>query len=262
MFHSQGEPRIPTSSLYRATVQEHDTKLTLTGYGNIDIMASKPKGIAALAQHPFRREWKWELTLIGNLQLVLEDIQNGYGYAVSNGSFQTGRGAVAWIIEGQTNHNRIVGKCFSPSSDNGHSSFQSELAGIYATLFTISVFQQPIMEPVKFCLACDGKSVLQQLMKNQITDPAEAHADLLSAMRQLVHCSNLSVKLHHVKGHQDSKCFGPFTRDASLNIEADLLAKTKLESYQSGPSTFHIPWSQGVCYLGTKQVEKEFAKEI
>jgi len=95
-------------------------------------------------------------------------------------------------------------------------------------------------------------------MKNQITDPVEAHADLLSAMRHLVHHSNLSVKLHHVKGHQDSKCFGPFTRDASLNIEADLLAKTKLES----PSTFYIPWSQGVCYLGMKRVEKAFAKEI
>jgi len=100
-------------------------------------------------------------------------------------------------------------------------------------------------------------------MKNQITNPVEAHTDLLSAMRQLLHHSRLSVELHHIKGHQDSKCFGLFTRDTSLNIEADFLSvKTKLESYQSGPSTFHIPWSQGVCYLGTKWVEKDFAKEI
>jgi len=99
-------------------------------------------------------------------------------------------------------------------------------------------------------------------MKNHITNPVEAHADLLSATRHLLHHSKLSVNLHHIKGHQDSKCFGPFTRDASLNIEADLSAKTKLESYQSGPSTFHIPWSQGVCYLGMKQVEKDFATEI
>jgi len=112
-----------------------------------------------------------------------------------------------------------VGKCFSPSSDDGHSSFRSELAGIYATLFTISMLQQQMTEPATFCLACDGKSVLQRLMKNQIMDPVEAHADLLSAT------NNLSIKLHHVKGHQDSKCFGPFTRDASLNIEANLLAK-------------------------------------
>jgi len=142
-------------------MQEHDTKMTLTGYGNIDIMASKPEGLAALIQHQFGWEWKWELTIIGNLQLLLEDICNGYGYAVSNGLFQTGQGAAAWIIEGQTNHNRILGKCFSPSSDDGHSSFQSELAGIYTALFTISMLQQLTIEPEKFCLACDRKSVLQ-----------------------------------------------------------------------------------------------------
>jgi len=99
-------------------------------------------------------------------------------------------------------------------------------------------------------------------MKNHITDPAEAHTDLLSATRHLVYKGNLAVKFHHVKGHQDSKCFGPFTRDASLNIEADLLAKSKLEKYQPGPSNFRIPWSQGVCYLGNKRVEKAFAQEI
>jgi len=89
---------------------------------------------------------------------------------------------------------------------------------------------QPNTDPTILRLACDGKSVLQRLMKNHITDPAEAHADLLLATRHLVHKSNLSVTLQHVKGHQDSKSFGPFTRDASLNIEADLLAKSKLES--------------------------------
>jgi len=89
-FHSQGESGIPTNPLHRATVQEHDTKLTLTGYGNIDIVASKPKGIAALVQHQFGWEWKWELTIIGNLQLLLEDVQNGHGYAISDGSFQIG----------------------------------------------------------------------------------------------------------------------------------------------------------------------------
>jgi len=72
----------------------------------------------------------------------------------------------------------------------------------------------------------------------------------------------VSVELQHVKGHQDSNCIGLFTRDATLNIEADQLARTKLETYQSGPTTFHIPWSQGVCYLGMRQVEKAFTNKI
>ncbi len=236
--------------------------ITLTGSGPIEVERSKPEGIAAIAQHQYGREWKWELTVTGNLQLLIEDICDGNRYAVSDGSFRDGRGAAAWIIEGRTNQNRIVGKCFSPSSNDGHSSFRSELAGVYATLFTISMIIQQNTDPTFLQLACDGKSVLQRLVKPHMTDPAEAHADLLSATRHLMHKSNLSITLQHVKGHQDSKSFSPFTRDASLNIEADLLAKSKLESYQTGPSTFQIPWSQGVCYLGMKRVEKAFANEI
>jgi len=37
---------------------------------------------------------------VGNLQELKGNIYAGEGYAVSDGSFQTGRGAAAWIIEG------------------------------------------------------------------------------------------------------------------------------------------------------------------
>jgi len=37
------------------------------------------------------------------------------------------------------------------------------------------------------------------------------------------HCG-AQVDLHHIKGHQDSKNFGPFTSDVMLNIKADKLA--------------------------------------
>jgi len=70
------------------------------------------------------------------------------------------------------------------------------------------------------------------------------------------------INLQHVKGHQDSKNFGPFTRDTMLNIEADKLAKEKLETYRTGPTIFHIPGSQGVCYVGKQRIEKDFATTI
>jgi len=47
-----------------------------------------------------------------------------------------------------------------------------------------------------------------------------------------------------------------------LNIEADLLAKEKLALYTQGPLQFHIPWSQGVCYMNTQRVEKNFNNNI
>jgi len=59
----------------------------------------------ALQQHPFANEWSWNLTIVGNLCELLEDIQEGNGYAVSDGSFQESRGVAAWIIEGTTNMN-------------------------------------------------------------------------------------------------------------------------------------------------------------
>jgi len=113
-----------------------------------------------------------------------------------------------------------------------------------------------------FWLVCDGKSVLQWLCTTHITDPTKAHADLLSATRYLMTHSGVLVNLHHVKGHQDSNCAGPFTREATLNIKADQLTRTKLETYQSGPAIFHIPWSQGACYLSMQRVKKSFANEI
>jgi len=116
-----------------------------------------------LSQHPFAQTWRWEILVIGNLTQLLQDLQSGKGYAVSDGSFQAGKGAVAWIIKGMNNMNHIIGTGHCPSNEEGHSSFHSELAGIYAILFTLQ-FLLPKMHtraqrpPIR--IACDGKSVL------------------------------------------------------------------------------------------------------
>jgi len=168
----------------------------------------------------------------------------------------------AWIIEGTTNTNRLIGQGISPSNEAGHSSFRSELASIHAILLTVSIILLTTGEKTAFQIACDSKSVLQQQQQIQTTDPNEPHADLLSSTRHLMRHDNLKVHLHHVKGHQDSKNFGPYTRDATLNIEADRLACKKLEAYQPSPKTFHIPWSQGVCYMGHHRTVKDFSMTI
>jgi len=113
-----------------------------------------------------------------------------------------------------------------------------------------------------FQITCDSKSVLQQLQQTKTTDPNKPHTNLLSLTRHLMKKSNLKVHLHHVKGHQDSRNFRPYTRDATLNIEADRLARKKLEAYQPGPKNFHIPWSQGVCYTRHHQTVKDFSMTI
>jgi len=167
-----------------------------------------------------------------------------------------------WIIEGSTNENRLIGQGFSPSDVDSHGSFCSKLAGIYAILLTLSTILQITGEMMPFQLTCDGKLVLLRLQRVQATDPNEPHADLLSATWHLMKHCGIHINLHHVKGHQDSKNFGPYTRDATLNIEVDKLAWEKLGTQRPGPKTFHIPWSQGVCYMGANQIVKDFATII
>jgi len=114
-----------------------------------------------------------------------------------------------WIIEGSTNENRLIGQGFSPSDVDSHGSFCSKLAGIYAILLTLSTILQITGEMMPFQLACDGKSVLLRLQQVQATDPNEPHTDLLLATQHLMKHCGLHVNLHHVKGHLDSKTFGP-----------------------------------------------------
>jgi len=261
-FHSQGINSTPTAMLRRATVHILPTKVILTGSGWIKPATNLRTGLQRLQELQFVQDWSWELTIVGNLHDLLDDVRSGNGFSVSDGSFEAGKGAAAWIIEGKTSENRLIGKCLCPGADESHSSFRSELARIYAILLTVNTLIQEKSTTTKFQLACDGKSVLQRLRRTTVTDPNEAHADLLSAARHLMKQWGYMIDLQHVKGHQDSKHFGPYKRDATLNIEADKLAKEKLATYRTGPVRFHIPGSQGVCYAGTHRIEKDFANTI
>jgi len=159
-FHCQGEASVPTNTLQWATVQVHETKIILMGCRKIETQVQPLEGITSLQQHHFGHEWQWELMVISNLQDLVADIRAGHGYTVSDGLFQVGKGAAAWIIEGHTNKNRIIRMCFSLSADDSHSSFRSKLASLYAALFTLSSFCKLTANQQTFRLACDGKLVL------------------------------------------------------------------------------------------------------
>jgi len=199
-FHTQGVTSELPNGLHWATVQEHETKIILTGHGKIDQTRQTQEGLRFLQQHPFAHEWHWELVIVGNLWELEEDLYARTGYVVSNGSFQTGRGAAAWIIEGRDHTNRIIGQCSSPSNADKHSSFRSKLVGIFVTLFTLSAIIKRQTEHPKLRLACNGKLVLQRLRWTNPTDPTELHTNLLLATRYLIHNCGVKVELIHVKG--------------------------------------------------------------
>jgi len=118
-------------------------------------------GIQYFSSLQFAIDWEVNFHIIGNWEELTREVIQGRGYAVSNGSFKTHQGAAAWIIEGSSSANRVIGECFAPGTDDDHSSFRSKLAGIYTCpLFIYHCFQHSLQTKPPFYLACDGKSVL------------------------------------------------------------------------------------------------------
>jgi len=64
--------------------------------------------------------------------------------------------------------------------------------------------------------------------------------------------SNYKIELAFVRWHQDTGQVTALTRDAWLNIEADLMAKTKASNSYSGPLIYKLPGNAWGCYMGKK----------
>ncbi len=73
-FHTQGTNSTPTAMLRRATVHILLTKVILTGSRWIQSHTIARTGLQWLQHLQFVQDWSWELTIVGNLQELLEDV--------------------------------------------------------------------------------------------------------------------------------------------------------------------------------------------
>jgi len=90
------------------------------------------------------------------------------------------------------------------------------------------------------CLACDGKSVLDQIKSVHLVLPTEPHANLLTAIRTKEQRSGIQIFWHHVQGHQGRKSITVLPRDAWLNVEADRLTKAKVDPAYHAPAQYQL----------------------
>jgi len=91
----------------------------------------------------------------------------------------------------------------------------------------------------------------------------EPHADLLQAVKTMVTQTSFHIDWHHVKGHQDGKLITVLPWDVWLNIEANLLTKSKVDPTYCGPTKYHLPGEGWVCSIGSQQqIVKHFAATI
>jgi len=94
--------------------------------------------------------------------------------------------------------------------------------------------------------------VVNRLNNPKPIEPTKPHADILAAVRNLISNSAYNAHLAFVKGHQDTGYPTVLTRDAWLNIKADLLAKNKLAQPFVSPARYRLPGNPWSCYTGQK----------
>jgi len=119
-------------------------------------------GITTLFQQPFVQHWNLQIHITAKLSQLWQELAEGKGFVVSNGSFQDFVEAVAWIIKGATSTNHIQGSYLTPGAPEDHSAFRSKLMALFGILFTLSYFVPESSQEVSIMMACYGKkSALQ-----------------------------------------------------------------------------------------------------
>jgi len=120
----------------------------------------------------------------------------------------------------------------------------------------------PTTKTPPFCLACNGLSVVNCLQNPRPIDPTKAHADLLIALKTLLHNSPYRINLVFVRGHQDTSHPTVLAHHAWLNIESDLIAKETVNIPFVSPQYYKLPGNPWGCYTDKRQIVKQLESEL
>jgi hypothetical protein len=118
--------------------------------------------------------------------------------AVTDGSFKDNFGTAAWILECANTSQQMSGNVVAPGSAHDHSSYCSELSGVYAVLLVTNRLCLYFNIPEgSFLLGCDSQSTLATAFFatsfcHSIKTPC---FDLLGAIRQLRISSPMPVHI-------------------------------------------------------------------
>jgi len=89
-----------------------------------------------ITNHPCNQV-ELNIQLSGSTKGIRDVIVSSKALAVSDGSFQNQSGAIAWIINGYSTTDHIVGSMITSGTTGDHSSFQSKVASQYGLLLTL-----------------------------------------------------------------------------------------------------------------------------
>jgi hypothetical protein len=166
--------------------------------------------------------------------------------AISDGSFKDTWGTAAWTI-GITEHEQYISRrVVCPGGADAHSSYLSELTGLYVILAIMNHFCEYYqIDDGSIEIGCDGLSALQTSFDqglNLLSDIPDY--DLIGAIYHMRKTSKVLWSYRHVKGHQDDE--GSDLDDwEKQNVKMDAWAKQHLSVASTTPRHYNIlgePW--------------------
>jgi len=114
-------------AVQRASVARSLAAWILTGTGLMHPQQHEVlMGLDALLHSTFAKEWQWKVNVVGRLKELKQVMAEGFGYAVSNGSYHELAGLAAWIIEGRDSSHWLIGTIHTPGVDGDHSAFEAK----------------------------------------------------------------------------------------------------------------------------------------
>jgi hypothetical protein len=196
----------------------------------------------------------WDIDIPESYGSILDDMKQGHIIIVSDGSFHpsTKTGCAAWIMEGTSSRQQIVGCVITPGQDDEQSSYRSELSGILAALTFINTLATFHKISVPLTLRCDCETGVEKSFSRKTPTLQDNCYDLLAAIHDevqhtLIHWSGL-----YIKGHQDTSVpFSQLDRPGQLNVIVDKMAKDYLPTAMSSPKHYRVSSSSWSISINT-----------
>jgi len=260
LYSATGTPCNPPAHYHIAQVYPRGNAITCNGHSSI--LPSPVPIRKTFREYLFSSTEVWAHWCFENLILPQDD---GYFLAtairdhaasaetlkaVSDGSFKNCCGTAAWVLSCPLSPQQISGKVVVPGAAHDHSSYRSELAGVYAARLVVSRLCRFFdVSSGGVLLGCDSKFALATAFvdfshRHSINSPS---FDLLGAIRNLRLVSPLTWDITHIKAHQDEKVAAQdLSEMEQLNVAMDAAAKEHLPQAYAQPRHYAVylePWA-------------------
>jgi len=183
--------------------------------------------------------------------------------AISDGSFKDTYGTAAWTIGVTDEDQYISGKVICPGDGTDHSSYRSELTGLYVILtITNQLCEYYDIQEGAIEIGCDGLSALQTSFDYGPHLSSDiSNYDLIGAIYHMRKMSKVSWTYRHVKGHQD-KTSSDLDEWATQNVRMDTLAKQHLSSARRAPRHYNIAGEPWQLWVEGKKITSRIQERI